>query len=34
MMKKYFLMDDQAVHVRNADANTDIVKTALEENHI
>ena len=34
MMKKYFLNDGQTVHVSNADADTDIVKTALEVNHI
>ena len=34
MMKKYFLSDGLTVHVLNADADTDIVKTALEINHI
>ena len=33
MMKKYFSIDGQRVHVSNADANTDIVQTALEVNH-
>ena len=34
MMKKYFLNDGQTVYVSNADADTDIAKTALQVNHI
>ena len=34
MIEKYFLIDDQTVYVSNADLDTDIVKTALEVNHI
>ena len=30
MMKKYFLNDGQTVYVSNADADTDIAKTALQ----